>query len=121
MRKRTVQILMGVTIAAAMLLTAGAALAETFGIRATTSRTWNPKHRYVTKGDTIKWRNPTGRRHNIRAYGGNWSYSTQLPAGTSRSRRFGSTGTYRYRCSLHSTLSNGACSGMCGIIHVFSG
>jgi len=97
----------------------GVATAETFRVRATSSNTWKPKHTYIGKGDRVVWRNPTSRKHNIRAYGGNWSFSRTVPSGERRAKRFRKTGTFRYRCSLHSTLSSGRCSGMCGVVHVF--
>lgn len=99
----------------------GAAVADTFRVRATSENRWKPKHRYITKGDRIMWRNPTSRSHNIRAYGGNWSYSRSLPPGERRAKRFRKRGTFRYRCTLHSTLSSGRCDGMCGVVHVFTG
>jgi plastocyanin len=118
MKSKVVKVLVGFLVTGALVLGASVALAETFGVRATMERRWQPAHRFITRGDRIKWRNTTQLRHNIKSYGGNWSFFRRLPAGTSRSRQFNSTGVFRFRCKIHSTITNGACSGMCGIIHV---
>lgn len=121
MRTKIGRLAIALAVAAGLVLSASAALADTFGVAATSGNRWKPAHRYISKSDRVRWRNPTGRRHTIRSYGGNWSYFKGLPSGGARTRQFTRTGTFRYRCTLHSTMNNGACSGMCGIIHVFSG
>jgi plastocyanin len=120
MRASIVKALVGLVVIAALVVSALPAFGgATFGVRATSNR-WRPRHTYIARGDTVRWRNPSSRRHTIKAYGGNWSYFRRLPRGEARARRFFSFGTYRYRCTLHSTLSSGSCSGMCGIVHVVS-
>jgi hypothetical protein len=76
------------------------------------------QHTYINRGDYIRWRNPTSRTHNVVSYGGNWSYARTLAPGQRVRRRFTTTGNFRYRCTRHSALVNGRCSGQCGIIHV---
>jgi plastocyanin len=98
----------------------GIGLAVTKSVKATSTNRWQPKHQYVQKDGKIKWVNNTNRFHNIKSTNirKNWSYSRSLPAGSTRTRTFHKRGTYAYRCTIHSQLSNGACSGMCGFIHV---
>ena len=95
-------------------------LGETTRIRASDANTWRPGHKYIGRGDTVKWTNPSPRMHNIRSYNAaaDWSFSKQLPRNESRSKRFTRRGLFYYRCSIHSTLNNGDCDGMCGQIHV---
>ncbi len=82
-----------------------------------TSPHWSPKHATISHGDRVKWVATSG-HHHIVAYGGNWTLNHDLPQGTSVTHRFGAAGTYLFRCSLHSTLTNGHCQGMCGKIVV---
>ena len=100
---------------------AGIALAETYRVRATDYDTWRPAHRYITRGDRIVWRNPTNRPHDVRAYGGNWTFYRVLGSGERTGKRFWRAGTYRYRCARHSSMVDGRCEGMCGIVHVYRG
>jgi plastocyanin len=103
------------------------AFAVTRDVRAVrTSNGWRwrdasgDSHTYIEPGDYIRWRNPTNRTHNVVAYdaGADWNYSRTLAPGTSVRRQFNRRGNFYYRCTIHSALSNGVCSGQCGIIHV---
>lgn len=116
-------------LAVALVLgSAGIAQAVTRGVKAVrTDNGWRwrdmnsgaLKHTYLPNpGDYVRWRNPTSRTHNVVAYGGNWTYSRSLSPGGTFRRQFNSTGNFRYRCTLHSSLAGGVCSGQCGIIHV---
>ena len=102
------------------LVGAPEALGATYRVRATSSNRWNPDFRHILKGDRIVWRNPAtlGRVHNVRSYGGNWNKAVTLLPGESTRKRFRRRGTFKYRCSIHSSLSNGRCNGMCGVVHV---
>jgi plastocyanin len=70
------------------------------------------------------WRNPGDRRHNVVAYGGGWRFNRTLESGESVRRVFdevrASDDPYQYRCTLHSSLVDGRCEGMCGLILVFT-
>nr|MBA2599946.1 hypothetical protein [Actinomycetota bacterium] len=44
-----------------------------------------------------------------------------LGSGERTAKRFRRAGTYRYRCARHSSIVDGACRGMCGIVHVSRG
>ena len=78
---------------------------------------WNPARVAIDRGDTVRWRSVSG-THTVTAFGGGRSKDTRIAAGESTRRTFTSTGIYRFRCTLHSTLSNGTCSGMCGRVRV---
>jgi plastocyanin len=120
--RRALAILVVGTIVGGVVAEAGVAWADTFRVRAYRTDSgawrWRPKHRYITNGDHIRWTNPTSRRHNVTAYGGNWSYSRVLDPGEAVRRQFNTDGNFRYRCTIHSSLVDGVCSGQCGIIHV---
>ena len=47
-----------------------------------------------------------------------WSFSGSLPEGSSVNRTFNRVGTFRYYCTIHGSVSDGKCSGMCGCIEV---
>lgn len=81
---------------------------------------WDRKHEYIGPGDRVRWTNNSNRFHNIRSTNiqQNWDYSRNLPAGERVTRRFNNTGTFIYRCTIHSQIVGGACEGMCGFIHV---
>jgi plastocyanin len=80
---------------------------------------WSPTTVRISTGDTIKWRAVSG-SHTVTAYGGNWAFNQQLSTGDIRHRIFRRAGTFRFRCTIHSTLANGQCSGMCGKVVVRS-
>jgi plastocyanin len=98
----------------------GAADAVTVGVRGIFNGTrfvWSPKVREITPRMTIRWRAVDG-SHNVKSRGSNWSYFRSLPQGTSVTRTFNRRGTFRYYCTIHGSVSNGVCSGMCGRIVV---
>jgi plastocyanin len=78
---------------------------------------WSPSTVSVGTGTTVVWKSICG-KHTVTSYGGNWSKNTTIAKGQSTSRKFPSGGTFRFRCRFHSTLSNGACTGMCGRVTV---
>lgn len=59
-----------------------------------------------------------GTPHELTAYGRNRDKDTLLDPGEQTAKRFRRIGTYKYRCRLHSTMTNGRRDGMCGVIHV---
>jgi plastocyanin len=118
MRKKGIVVL---TLAAGLTLgTSGAADAVTVGVRGIFNGTryvWSPKVRSIVPGTTIRWRAVDG-SHNVKSRGANWSYFRSLPIGTSVARTFNRRGTFRYFCTIHGSVVNGVCSGMCGRIVV---
>ena len=54
----------------------------------------------------------------VTAYKGNRNKNVTLSQGQTTSFTFNNAGVYKFRCTIHSTLSNGVCSGMCGKVVV---
>ena len=103
-----------------LLGSAGVADAATVGVRGIFNGVryvWSPKARTVPPGTTVRWRAVDG-THNIKSIGANWTYFKTLPFGSTRTRTFNRRGTFRYVCTIHGSVSNGTCSGMCGRIVV---
>lgn len=100
--------------------TADIADAVTVGVRGIFNGTryvWSPNVRNISTGTTIRWRAVDG-SHNVKSRGTNWSYFRSLANGTTVTRTFNRRGTFRYYCTIHGTVVNGVCSGMCGRIVV---
>ncbi|MFN2388754.1 MAG: hypothetical protein ABR575_04005 [Actinomycetota bacterium] len=96
----------------------GTAPAARYRVRAIAGNEWDPSFRHITPGNVIVWKNPTNRTHDVKAYGGNWTYYEIIRPGERTTKRFRREGAFKYRCRLHSTVRNGQCDGMCGVIHV---
>jgi plastocyanin len=106
------------TFAAAAVLVIGFAVpAQAAPVIRGSGVSWSPVTLRVDRGAVVRWRGVSG-THHVRGYGGNWSFDRDLPAGTKVKRRFNTTGTFRYYCTIHGTVSGGACSGMCGRVIV---
>jgi plastocyanin len=78
---------------------------------------WSPATLRVDRGTVVRWKGVSG-THRVRAYGGNWSFDRSLPAGEKVKRRFDRSGTFRFFCTIHASVSGDACSGMCGRVIV---
>jgi plastocyanin len=90
-------------------------------VKAVDGNKFNPKHKYISKGDSFRWKNTDNVTHNVKAIDKkkNWNFFVSLsPGETSPLRKFGKTGNYMYRCTLHSTSGSCPQNGMCGIVHV---
>ena len=48
----------------------------------------------------------------------NWSFFRNLPLGYAVTKTFKRTGVFKYYCTIHGSVVNGVCSGMCGRIVV---
>jgi plastocyanin len=90
----------------------------TFTVRATSERAWSPDSLSVAKGSKVVWKNPSDDKHTLQAYKGNWSKNATLGSGERTAFTFRHAGTYKYRCTLHSSLEAGICTGMCGKVRV---
>jgi len=109
---------MGFLMAGALVVgSIGVASAATSRVKAKGEK-WRPLHTYIGRGDKVRWTNPTSRVHDVKAYGGGWTFSTVLDPGESATRRFKQHGTFKFRCVRHSAIVSGGCQGMCGLIHV---
>ena len=87
------------------------------GVHTTTGYRWRPRAVSVAVGTKVVWKAVTG-SHTVTAYKGNWKKNTTIAQGTSTSFVFKTAGVYKFRCTFHSTLVNGVCSGMCGKVVV---
>jgi plastocyanin len=110
------------TILAVVLLTAFAvqpanAAVVIKAVSTTTGFKWKPHKVSVAKGTKVVWKAVSG-THTVTAYAGNWSKNTTIAQGTKTSFVFKKAGVYKFRCTIHSTLVNGVCSGMCGKVVV---
>jgi plastocyanin len=121
MAKRRLRGIAALAVAVGLTLgTSGIADAVTVGVRGVFNGThfvWSPKVRTITRGTTVRWRAVDG-NHTVKSRGANWSYFRNLPLGSSVARTFNRRGTFRYFCTVHGSLSNGVCTGMCGRIVV---
>lgn len=108
-------------LAAGLILgTSGMADAVTVGVRGVFNGTryvWSPGVKTITRGTIVRWRAVNG-SHTVKSRGTNWTYFRNLPSGTSVARTFNRRGTFRYVCTIHGSVSNGVCTGMCGRIVV---
>lgn len=113
--------LAALTIALALMAgTAGTADAVTVGVRGIFNGSryvWSPTMKAINRGVTVRWRAVDG-SHTVKSRGTNWSYFRNVPVGTAVTRTFNRLGTFRYYCTIHGSVVNGVCSGMCGRIVV---
>lgn len=87
-------------------------------VKATENDTFKPKSVSIAKGSSVKFTNPTNDRHTVTSYKGNWDINESLSAGETFKKKFKKSGTFKYRCTIHSDLDNGDCDGMCGKVNV---
>jgi plastocyanin len=116
------RVVMSVAVLLVTVLVLGSvASAATFRVRGTFangSYRWKPKTLSVASGSRVVWKIVEG-RHNVTSISNNWNKSSgNIGPGGSTAFTFNGGGTYRYRCTLHSTFSNGNCNGMCGKVVV---
>lgn len=110
----------GVAAAVAVVGLAAPSLGDTTRVRAVKKDgkfVWNKANFSVANGDKVVWKNPTDVNHTVTFYSGATKNTTINP-GERTSKKFTTRGAKYYRCTLHSTLNDGDCNGMCGHIHV---
>jgi len=80
---------------------------------------WQPGITSVVHGTKVTWKAVSG-SHTVTSISKNWSKNSSLSAGGSTSFTFKTAGTYRFRCTIHSTYDSATkkCSGMCGKVVV---
>jgi len=78
---------------------------------------WRPKVTTINAGVKVTWKAVSG-SHTVTAYKGAWSKNTSIAQGSSTSFTFNNSGTYKFYCRIHGSVTNGVCSGMCGKIVV---
>jgi len=87
------------------------------GVSTSNGFRWRPKIVDINSGTRVKWK-AVSATHTVTATSNNWNKSTTINQGETTGFTFNNNGTYRYRCTLHSDIVNGTCSGMCGKIVV---
>lgn len=100
---------------------AGVAPAATQRVRAGGDDKWRPAHSYIAKGDAVVWTNPDTKVHDVYRYKGPWEDGylvRRLEPGDRFRKTFKEAGNYLFRCARHSSMVEGQCKGMCGIVHV---
>jgi plastocyanin len=75
--------------------------------------TWAPSTIRISRNDKIKWKAVAG-VHTVTSYRANWNFNDSLIVGSPVIRKFTQAGTFKFRCTLHSSLVGSQCSGMCG-------
>jgi plastocyanin len=107
-----------VILAAAMALVLPSTAQASVLIKATSGDVFRPHKVSIAKGTKVVWKNTASFKHTVTSYSRNWSKNVTLTPGSTTSFTFKSAGTYKFRCTIHSTLTNGVCSGMCGKVVV---
>jgi len=104
----------------ALILVAVLATTALAAVRIRTSgQTWRPARITIDRGTRVVWR-ATTLNHTVTAYGRGWTFNQAISAtgDPTASRVFRSIGRFKFRCRIHSTLSAGVCTGMCGRVRV---
>ena len=78
---------------------------------------WTPARVKIDPGTKVEW--TVNYDHVLVAYGDNRTYDRPLAEGASVTKRFRHRGVFLFRCTVHSTIVDGHCQGMCGkvIVH----
>ena len=118
MTGRKTRFVFAAALAATLMLTSAGFAQATTVVKATSTQKWNPAKTSISKGVKVVWKNPTTTTHTVTAYSKNWSKNVTLSPGATTSFVFKNTGTFKFRCTIHSTLVGGVCSGMCGVVKV---
>lgn len=78
---------------------------------------WHPKTAKISEGEKVTWK-AVDMTHTVTAWKGDWTKNVTLSAGEKTHKTFNNTGTYWFRCTIHSSLAGGNCDGMCGKVKV---
>jgi plastocyanin len=113
-RRRTLAVLVSVVVL--LTFTQLPASGQAFRIQARSDRTFSPVAPHVAIGRVVRW--TASGTHTVTATSMNWSKNTRLSSGQTTRFRFRQAGTYRYRCTIHSTMVGGQCQGMCARVIV---
>jgi plastocyanin len=113
---RVLRVLVAIALIAGLVLaTVGTAVGAVKVVKAADGNKFKPVHKYITKGDKIRWKNVDNINHTVKATNKkkNWNYFRNLSPGETATRKFGNVGNYHYKCTLH--------PGMAAYIHVRKG
>jgi plastocyanin len=118
--KWTKRVAVGAAAAVAVVGLAAPSLGDTTRIKAVKKDgkfRWSNDFVTIDKGDKVVWRNPTSVNHTVTFYEGA-TKNTTIGPDERTSKKFTTRGPKYYRCTIHSTMNDGECSGMCGHVHV---
>ena len=118
--KWTKRLAIGAAAAVAVVGLAAPSLGDTTRIKAVKKDgkfRWSNDFVTIDKGDKVVWRNPTSVNHTVTFYEGA-TKNTTIGPDERTSKTFKTRGPKYYRCTIHSTMNDGECSGMCGHVHV---
>jgi plastocyanin len=115
--RRLTILVAAITLVAAFAVQPAGAAVVIKGVSTTSGFRWRPHAVSVAVGTKVVWKAVTG-SHTVTAYKGKWKKNTTLAQGSTTSFTFNTAGVYKFRCTFHSTLVNGVCSGMCGKVVV---
>lgn len=106
-----------VTAGGLALISAGPASATSV-VRGTGTH-WTPARTNIVHGGSVRWAAVTN-QHQVKAYGGNWRFTSRMlqPGQSTLAKTFNTRGTFKFYCTIHGSVVNGVCSGMCGRIVV---
>lgn len=121
-RKRSAIVL---ALACAMALTGVQLVQAAVVVKAVSSSTnvsgfaFKPARLEANPGTKVVWKSVVG-THTVTAISRNWNKDASFSPGDPTAFTFNQAGTYRYRCSFHSTYNGTTkkCSGMCGRVIV---
>ena len=80
---------------------------------------WKPASTSVVHGTKVTWKAVTG-SHTVTSISKNWSKNATISSGGTTAFTFKTAGTYRFRCTFHSSYNAATkkCTGMCGKVVV---
>jgi plastocyanin len=80
---------------------------------------WSPVATSILQGGSVRWK-AVSNTHQVKAYGGNWTFQSRIlhPGQATLTKTFNTRGTFRFYCTIHGSIVNGVCHGMCGRIVV---
>jgi plastocyanin len=81
------------------------------------NQAWHPRTVTISEGEKVTWK-AVDMTHTVTAWKGDWSKNVTLSAGEKTHKTFNNSGTYKFRCTLHSDIVAGKCEGMCGKVKV---
>jgi len=87
-------------------------------VKPTDFNTWTPFRTKVPKNSKVVWKNTSFEVHNVKSYKGTWLPKKMLNPGVKAAKVFRKRGLFFYRCTIHSTIVDGDCGGMCGEVKV---
>lgn len=74
-------------------------------VKAKANHSWSPSAVSISQNGKVIWKNPTGVNHTVTATSSNWNKNVTLNPGEQTSFTFRHSGTFRYKCNIHSGMT----------------